>query len=126
MIKKIFNPVTLYLLFFGFFFFAAIGASLFDSLTEAGLNPIDYARITDVDYKATLVDEPGNGGKVVVTENLTFDIHKYKHRKSIWKYKCLNLLNAYFEDASEADFCKNSVLPHRWQENGIYAILSEQ
>ena len=37
----------------------------------------------------------------------------------------LNLLNAYFYGALEADFCKNPVLPHRWQESGIYAILSE-
>lgn len=58
--------------------------------------------------------------------NLIFNIHKYKYRKSIRKYKCLNLLNASFGDAPKADFCKNSVLPHRWQENGFYAILSEQ
>jgi hypothetical protein len=57
--------------------------------------------------------------------NLIFDIHKYKHKKSIRKYKCLNLLNAYFHGVQEADFCKNPVLPHRWQESGIYAILSE-
>ena len=66
--KKIFNPVTIYFLFFGLIFMTAIGASLFNSLTEAGLNPFDYARITDVDYKATLIDEPGHGGKVVITD----------------------------------------------------------
>ena len=57
--------------------------------------------------------------------NLIFDIHKYKYIKVVWIYKCLNLLNAYFHGAPEADFCKNPVLPHRWQESGIYAILSE-
>ena len=57
--------------------------------------------------------------------NLIFNIYKYKHTKAVWKYKCLNLLNAYFHGAQEADFCKNPVLPHRRQESGICAILSE-
>ena len=85
MMKKIFNPVTLYFLFFGLIFISAIGASLFNSLTEAGLNPFDYARITDVDYKATLIDEPLHGGKVVVTENLTFDIHAAFRSNTFWE-----------------------------------------
>ena len=38
-------------------------------------NPFDYARITDVDYKAVVVDEPGCEGKIVITERLTFDVH---------------------------------------------------
>ena len=57
--------------------------------------------------------------------NLMFNIYKYKRTKVVWKYKCLNLLNMYFRCAQEADFCKNPVLPHRRQESGIYAILSE-
>ena len=57
--------------------------------------------------------------------NLIFNIYEYKRAKVVWKYKCLNLLNAYFHGAQEADFCKNPVLPHRWQESRIYAILSE-
>ena len=44
--------------------------------------------------------------------NLTFSIYKYKCIKVVWKYECLNLLNAYFHGASEADFCKNCILPH--------------
>ena len=57
--------------------------------------------------------------------NLMFSVYKYKCIKIIWKCKCLNLLNAYFHSAPEADFCKNPVLPHNRQESGIYAILSE-
>ena len=57
--------------------------------------------------------------------DLIFNIYKYKRTKVLRKYKCLNLLNVYFHGALEADFCKNPVLPHRWQESGIYAILSE-
>ena len=45
----------------------------FDS--EESTGPNDYVRITDVDYKATLIDEPDEGSKLLVTERLTFDVH---------------------------------------------------
>lgn len=38
-------------------------------------NPFDYAKLTDVEYKAVVIDEENNSGKIVVTERLTFDIH---------------------------------------------------
>ena len=44
--------------------------------------------------------------------NLIFSIYRCKCVKVIWKYKCLNLLNAYFHGAPEADSCKNCILPH--------------
>ena len=47
--------------------------------------PWDYARITDVDYKAELVDEPGNGGKLLVTEKLTYDIHAASRDNLFWE-----------------------------------------
>ena len=53
-------------------FFSAF-AEEYDS--EESTGPNDYARITDVDYKATLIDEPGQGSKLLVTERLTFDVH---------------------------------------------------
>ena len=42
---------------------------------EINLNPNDYARITDVEYTAVVIDEPGSQGKVLITERLTFDVH---------------------------------------------------
>jgi len=48
-------------------------------------NPFDYARITDVDYKAVVVDEPGASGKVIVTERLTFDIHAMSKDNLFWE-----------------------------------------
>jgi len=48
-------------------------------------NPFDYARITDVDYKAVVVDEPGSNGKVVITERLTFDIHAFSKGNLFWE-----------------------------------------
>lgn len=48
-------------------------------------NPFDYARITEVDYKAVIADEPGSNGKVVVTERLTFDIHAASQSNPFWE-----------------------------------------
>lgn len=48
-------------------------------------NPFDYARITDVDYKAVVVDEPGSQGKVLITEKLTFDIHAASKDNPFWE-----------------------------------------
>ena len=49
------------------------------------MNPFDYARITDVDYKAVVVDEPDSQGKVIVTEKLTFDIHAASQDNIFWE-----------------------------------------
>ena len=48
-------------------------------------NPFDYARITELDYKAVLVDEPESNGKVVVTERLTFDVHAAFEHNLFWE-----------------------------------------
>lgn len=52
---------------------------------DINLNPFDYARITDINYKAELVDEPGSKGKVVVTERITFDIHAASKDNLFWE-----------------------------------------
>ena len=48
-------------------------------------NPFDYARITDVNYKAIVLDEPNNSGKVKVTERLTFDVHAVSKDNLYWE-----------------------------------------
>ena len=46
----------------------------------------DYARITDVDYKAMVIDdEVLGGGKLLVTERLTFDIHAGSKNNLYWE-----------------------------------------
>ena len=45
----------------------------------------NYARITAVDYKAEVVDEPGGKGKIIITEVLTFDIHAASERYLFWE-----------------------------------------
>ncbi len=49
------------------------------------INANDYARITDVEYTAVVVDEPGSEGKVVVTERLTYDIHAASRSNLFWE-----------------------------------------
>ena len=65
-------------------------------------------------------------GAVLRFVNSAFGICKCKSVKLVWEYECVNLLNVYFGGISEAYFCQNPVLPHRRQEEGIYAILSER
>ena len=80
---------------------------LFDYFTEMNLNPFDYARITDVDYKAVLVDEPGSNGKVVITERLTFDIHAASKNNLFWEL-WRDLPESYI-DGVKVDYQVNSV-----------------
>lgn len=57
-----------------------------NGLPELNLNnPFDYARITDVEYKAVVVDEPDQKGKVIITERLTFDIHASSKNNLFWE-----------------------------------------
>lgn len=48
-------------------------------------NPINYFHLTDMEYKAVVVDEKGSEGKVVVTERLTFDIHGTPGGDGVWE-----------------------------------------
>lgn len=57
---------------------------LFEVLGEIS-NPFDYARITDIEYTAVLVDEPDSNGKVIITEKLTYDIHAASEDNLFWE-----------------------------------------
>ena len=59
--------------------------SILGLIAESVDNPFDYARITDVEYQAVVVDEPGSEGKVVITERLTFDIHAASRDNGFWE-----------------------------------------
>jgi len=48
-------------------------------------NPFDYARITEVDYRAVVADEPGSNGKIIITERLTFEIHAASQNNLFWE-----------------------------------------
>lgn len=70
------------IIFWIVFFFSQF-AYLFEDITIE--NPFDYARITDVDYKAVVVDEQDSEGKIIVTERLTFDIHAASKNNLFWE-----------------------------------------
>ncbi len=71
---------TIVIIFFFGIFFLPIFLSCASSCT---IN--DYARITEVDYKAVVMDEYGQGGKVLITERLTFDIHAASEDNLFWE-----------------------------------------
>ena len=56
-----------------------------DSDGEYLWNPFDYARITDVDYTAVVVDEYGSQGKVLITERLTFEVNAVSKNNLFWE-----------------------------------------
>lgn len=76
---KIILLVAIYLLIF----FAPMFFPTVDENESTGVN--DYARITDVEYKAELVDTIPGESKVIITERLTFDIHAADEDNLYWE-----------------------------------------
>ena len=81
------NKVTKYIFIFLFFtyFILPFLTEFISYNSEESTGPNDYARITDVDYKAVLVDKPNEGGKVIITEKLTYDIHAASTDNLFWE-----------------------------------------
>lgn len=75
----------IFILFVVLFFAVPLLNNFAPSCEDLNINPFDYARITEVDYKAVVVDEPGSEGKVVITERLTFDIHAASQYNLFWE-----------------------------------------
>lgn len=101
-------------LFAGFFIFMIVALFALPILVEysyvfedMNLNPNDYARITDVEYKAVVVDEPNSEGKVVITERLTFDIHAASENNLFWEL--WRDLPEDYVDGVKVDYKVNSV-----------------
>ena len=68
-----------------YIFILTIIVPIINSNSEESTGINDYARITDIDYKAVLVDEPNEGGKVIITEQITFDIHAASQDNLFWE-----------------------------------------
>ena len=76
-----------------------------DEEESTGFN--DYARITDIDYQAVLSDEPGNGGNVIITERITYDVHAASKDNLFWElYRDLPV---DYVDGLKIDYKVNSV-----------------
>lgn len=78
------SAVIIFIIYILIFSIPFLDSILID-LTEYQMNPFDYARITDVDYRAIVFDEPGSEGSVLVTERLTFDIHAASRFNTFWE-----------------------------------------
>ena len=76
-------------------------------IEDMQLNPNDYARITDVEYTAVVVDEPDSKGKVVITERLTFDVHAASQYNLFWEL--WRDLPEDYVDGVKVDYQVNSV-----------------
>ena len=81
----------------------------------------DYARITDVSYKAVVVDEPGSDGKVMITERLTFDVHA-DYRDNLYWELWRDLPESYV-DGVKVDYTVHSV--KQILEDGTEIIYEE-
>ncbi len=95
--------------------FALLGPNIVRYLSGTSSNN-DYVRITDVEYKAEVVDEENSQGKVLIVERLTFDVHAASEDNLFWElwrdlpeqyvdgvkvsYK-VNSVKQIFEDGSE-------------------------
>ena len=99
--KGYINPAVVYIvIYLAFVFLPLIGEYI--DFSEINLNPWDYARITDVDYKAVLIDEYGSNGKIRVTEKLTFDIHAFSKGNLFWEL--WRALPEKYEDGVKVDY----------------------
>ena len=77
--------VIIYLLIYLFPIAAVFISPILLGISEDIREINDYARITDVEYKAVVLDEPTMGGQVHITERLTFDIHAAEKDNLYWE-----------------------------------------
>lgn len=113
------------LFYFSIIFFSFLSENTY-ILEDLQLNPFDYARITDVEYKAVVVDDdPSSQGKVVITERLTFDVHAASQMNLFWElwrdlpedtvdelpvYYQVNSVKQILEDGTEVIYEESPVL----------------
>lgn len=80
-IKAIIALIMIYVILI---FIIMPGESFFGQDFEGFLKN-DYAHITDMEYKAEVLDEKELGGKVLITEVITFDIHASDKDNPFWE-----------------------------------------
>ncbi len=93
-------------------------------LQETAWRPNDYARITDVDYKAVVVDNEEEGSKVHVTQTITFDIHAASKDNPFWEL-WLDLPETYMDglkvyyDVQSVTQILDSGRRYEWEESPV-------
>lgn len=81
----------------------------------------DYARITDVEYQAIVLDEQNAGGKIFITERLTFDIHAASEDNLFWEL--WRDLPETYQDGLKIDYDVYSV--KQINEDGTETVYTE-
>lgn len=74
--------LSMYFIFFCILLFSYVGEYLEEY--NININPYDYARITDVDYKAEILPSKPYG-VANITERLTFDVHAASKSNLFWE-----------------------------------------
>ena len=77
--------ITVIIIIYLMFFMVPIFVNLFGWDPEESTGPNDYARITDVEYKAVLDDSVPGEAKMIVTERLTYDVHAASQSNLFWE-----------------------------------------
>ena len=81
---KTFKAVLVLILIYAILLFGAFQTELIEPEYISLAN--DYARITDVDYKAIMLDnEDAGGGKALIKEIITFDVHAASENNLFWE-----------------------------------------
>ena len=78
------NVTNLIIIMYFLIFFLPFGLAVIEEY-DINVNPNDYAKITDLEYKAIVEDSPGSMGKINVTEKITFDIHSASKSNPFWE-----------------------------------------
>lgn len=73
----------------------------------------DFAHITDIDYKATVLDDSNNGGNLHVKERITYDVHAANKNNPFWEL---------WRDLPESDV---DGLPVRYEVLSVKQILDD-
>ena len=78
---------TILVIFYIFIFLSPLIFELLAYIEDEGiiLNPNDYVKITDIEYKALLVDDPEERSKMIINERITFDIHAASRNNLFWE-----------------------------------------
>ena len=83
--RDIAGIITFIFVIYLMIFMVPILMGLFEWDPEESTGPNDYARITDVEYKAVLDDSVPGEAKMIVTEKLTYDIHAASQNNLFWE-----------------------------------------
>ena len=103
---KTFKAILVLILIYAILLFGAFQTELIEPEYISLAN--DYARITDVDYKAIMLDnEDAGGGKALIKEIITFDVHAASENNlySLISLQSLKICMNFLQSSSSSNIC---------------------